>query len=285
MNDYRQVNFILSPYNETESDILSALLCDEGFETFVPNTDGLSAYISNQLYTHSMINRVIERYPFNSKIEWNETFIEGQNWNEEWEQNYFSPIIIDDKCCIHATFHHDYPSVKYDIVIDPKMAFGTGHHETTTLMVKNILATDVSAMKIIDMGTGTGILAFLCEKKGASEINGIEIDEMAYNNALQNITLNNSEKIKIHHGDATLLATITKHQKADMLLANINRNIILADIETYIASLRPGGLLQLSGFYESDNQEVETKCNSIGMKKIKQDTLNNWSMLLFIKEE
>lgn len=279
MNDYKKIDFILNPYSETEADILTALLCDAGFESFVPGAPGVTAYIKSELYNEDeLINAVRNQYPFNASIDWSTEDLEGRDWNEEWEKNYFTPIQIDGRCVIHAPFHSDYPKVEYDIVIDPKMSFGTGHHETTSLMVGEILELDMLGKTVLDVGTGTGILAILCAKRGADDITGIEIDPGASENAVHNAGLNDSGNIKILQGDASLIKN-NSIGGADILLANINRNIIINDIGTYSTALKSGGIMLLSGFYEEDIPIILKAASAYGLREIRHKVKNDWTML------
>ena len=197
MNNYYKVRFDLNPCTETETDVLAALLCDAGFESFEPDCKGVSAYIRQELYEPSVVNDAIAVYPFSSSIKVTEELIEGQDWNGEWEKHYFKPIVFEDMCVVHSSFHTDYPKAEYDIVIDPKMAFGTGHHETTSLMIRRILSADMRGKNVLDMGTGTGILAILSAMRGAGNVVGVEIDPPAYENAKENIAVNGEERIDI----------------------------------------------------------------------------------------
>ena len=161
MNDYIEVRFEISPCDETATDVLAAMLCDAEFESFVPDADGLTAYVKRDLYNENNVDEIVADFPLSVKINWSKVVIEGQDWNSEWEKNYFRPIVVGDKCVIHSSFHKDIPKVEYDIVIDPKMAFGTGHHATTSLIIRRLLDMDMVGKSVMDMGTGTGILAIL----------------------------------------------------------------------------------------------------------------------------
>lgn len=281
MNDYYKVSFNFADYTETESDILSALLCDIGFETFEVNEPELVAYIKSELYPDADINTVLVQYPFKSKIEYNAEFIPGQDWNEEWEQNCFKPIVLANKCVIHNTMHTDFPEMPYDIVINPKLAFGTGHHETTNMMVERLFEDDLNSKSVLDMGAGTGILSILCSMLGAKYVKGIEIDPVAQINAVENIELNNRNNIDILLGDASLLDN--EECKYDLFLANINRNIILNDMERYSRVIKSGGQLQLSGFYKEDMCLVLEKAQQLNFKYILHKEKNNWVVLLLEK--
>ena len=205
--------------------------------------------------------------------------MEGEDWNAEWEKHYFRPIVIDDACVVHSSFHKDVPSARLDIVIDPKMAFGTGHHDTTSQMMRYILQEDIAGKSVIDMGTGTGILAILASMRGASAVAAVEIDRPAYENALENAVINKTE-INIIHGDASALEGL---EPADYLLANINRNIILEDMDRYTAALRPGGTMLLSGFYREDIPVVGKRAAESGLTICDSKESNRWVAVRLLK--
>ena len=204
MNDYNSVRINATPCSEDITDLAAAFLADAGFESFEPDENGLTSYIRATPQAISIAEEALMDFPYDVKFEITSEFIEGEDWNAEWEKYYFKPIVIGDKCVVHSTFHKDVPTAKYDIVIDPKMAFGTGHHDTTSQMMRLILDLDLSGKSVIDMGTGTGILAILAKMRGASDVHGIEIDEPAYLNAIDHTRLNNVD-IDIIHGDASAL--------------------------------------------------------------------------------
>ena len=283
MNDYIQVDFDFTPVNEVEVDVLDALLCDEGYESFVPNEKGVTAFIKKELYNEAGITNALSLFPFTSSITWSVETIVGQDWNEEWEKNFFKPMIIADKCVIHSSFHTDYPKLEYDVVIDPKMAFGTGHHSTTNLIVSELLSMDLKGKKILDMGTGTGILSIISVMHGAESAVGIEIDEAAYVNALENIELNNvAGRVAIFRGDATLLNEY-ENDNFDIVLANINRNVITGDIDKYARTLKSGGLMLLSGFYMNEATIVSDAALNVGLTPINAKEDNNWALLILQK--
>lgn len=275
MNDYTEVRIEFSPCSETLTDTAAALLADAGFESFVPDEKGLTAYIPKSCYNPALRD-CLEALPWTDiSVSWSATEIEGQDWNHEWEKNYFKPIIVGDRCVIHSSFHTDIPVCEYDIVIDPKMAFGTGHHSTTSLILNRLLQMDMSGKKVIDMGTGTGILSILAAMRGASEVTGVEIDEPAWENAVDNCRLNGVENIVMIHGDASSLAAIP--YKADVFLANINRNVITHDIASYCASMAAGATILLSGFYEQDVKIVRDAAEATGLSYIGYTTMNDWA--------
>ena len=203
--------------------------------------------------------------------------VEGRDWNAEWEKNYFQPIVVAGECVIHSTFHADVPQARYDIVIDPKMAFGTGHHATTSQVIARLLDIDLSGATVIDMGTGTGILAILAAMRGAARVVGIEIDEFAHANAVENCRLNGHPEIDLILGDASALASAPM---ADVLVANINRNIITADLPAYASRLRPGGTMILSGFYEQDIPVIMAVAEPLGLTETLHTTQgDSWACL------
>ncbi len=262
-NDYMRVRIDASPCTSDITDLAAAFLADAGFESFEPDETGLTAFIPalSTQNAETLAKEALEDFPIQAGFLFSSELIPGRDWNEEWEKNYFKPIVIGDRCVIHSTFHTDVPSGEYDIVIDPKMAFGTGHHHTTSRMVTWLLEEDLKGKSLIDMGTGTGILAILAAMRGANPVTGIEIDPGAYENAVENAALNGMD-VKLICGDASALAGI---QPADFLLANINRNIIIADLPLYVKALKPGGTMILSGFYDHDIPLVEDKSRQQGL--------------------
>lgn len=272
MTDYQQIRLDITPCDENITDLFAAFLADCGYESFVPDETGLTAYINSTLFNNEDVESIIADFPMEVDAKLTVDFIEGKDWNEEWEKNYFQPIVIADQCVIHSTFHKDVPNAKYDIVIDPKMAFGTGHHSTTSLILQTLLETDMKGKSVIDMGTGTGILAILSAMLGAEKVTGIEIDPGAYENALEHVELNNVN-VDVLLGDASRLNEL---QPADIFIANINRNIILADISSYRKNLKPGGIMLLSGFYESDIAMIERAANALGLEVVSYKEDKDW---------
>lgn len=281
MNDYYEVRVNLKPCNEDATDYLAGVLGDIGFESFVPDTTGLTSYIKAELYDRATLDEALEEYPFESERSVEVNFVEGRDWNAEWEKNYFKPIIVGDECVIHSSFHTDFPKVKYDIVIDPKMAFGTGHHATTSLIISQLLRLALEGKSVIDMGTGTGILAILAAMRGASPVYGIEIDGFAYDNAIENIRLNNHSEIRLINGDASALKELPN---VDVFIANINRNVITGDIAGYAAHLKDGGTMLLSGFYEHDIPVVMAAASRYGLTETGREVKgDNWTCLILRK--
>lgn len=266
---YIEYRFTVEP-KEPASDILIAELGEAGFESFVEEEDAVLAYIQKEDWSIEILQdiQILSNFRYEIKSEYKE--IEQENWNATWEKN-FQPILIDDICMIRAPFH-DPIHVEYDIIIEPKMSFGTGHHETTHMMLQHILALDVTNKSVLDMGSGTGVLAILSAMRGATTVDAIDIDNWCYLNAKENIARNNVEFISVYEGDVALL----KDKKYDLIIANINRNILLVDIPAYINSLHKNGVLLVSGFYREDLNMITEKCKQGGLRFEKNLELHNW---------
>lgn len=283
MNNYTEVRIDFTPCNETITDIAAALLADAGFESFIPDSSGLTAYAPERIDVSTQsVHNSMRQLPMETSAQISIKAIEGQDWNSEWEKNYFKPIVIGNRCVVHSSFHTDVPKCDFNIVIDPKMAFGTGHHATTTLIMSRLLDMNLNNKSVIDMGTGTGILAILAAMRGASEITAVEIDRAAYVNAIENIALNNTSHIKLIHGDASALSLI-KPGSAHLLTANINRNVITADLPTYATAVAQGGGLIFSGFYTQDIPVVRAAAEECGLEFVDYTELDNWVSVKFIK--
>tara|TARA_B110000211_G_scaffold198226_1_gene228053 strand:- start:634 stop:1464 length:831 start_codon:yes stop_codon:yes gene_type:complete len=272
---YIAYDFNVSP-KEPATEMLIAQLGYVGFESFVEQDNGVTAYIQKQEWNSKILEDVflLHSNEFNITFEHNE--IAQTNWNEEWEKN-FNPIQVDDLVSIRAPFHTN-PSLQFDIVIEPKMSFGTGHHETTHMMVQHLLALDLDTKKVLDMGCGTGILAIFAEMKGAKPIDAIDIDSWCYENSLENIQRNNCNHITVYEGDASVLK-----EKYDVIIANINRNILLSDMKTYTDCLNENGVLLLSGFYKEDIVIIEDEVNKHGLTFETMIQRNNWVALKYVK--
>ena len=252
-----------------------------GFESFVEQTDGITAYIQKELYNESLLKEALADFPLpDTQIEYNFVEAEDKDWNEEWEKNFFQPIVIGDRCVIHSTFHNDVPQAEYDIVINPQMAFGTGHHETTSLIIGELLDSDLQGKALLDMGCGTSILAILARMRGASPCTAIDIDEWCVRNSLENIELNGVDNIAVSQGDASSLES---KGPFDMVIANINRNILLADMKHYIARMNPGAELLMSGFYIDDIPVIREEAERNGLHFVHHREKNRWAAVKFQK--
>lgn len=282
MNDYTELRFDLTPCTEDATDVLAAMLADAGCESFVPDDSGLTAYVRTADYRSEAIDGVISAFPLPCSIaRTSVTNIEGRDWNSEWERNYFKPIVVGKRCVIHSSFHTDVPEAEYDIVIDPKIAFGTGHHATTSQVIEALLSMPEQGLTVTDMGTGTGILSILCAMRGAAEVNGVEIDPAAWENAVENVKLNGCEgTARMLLGDASLLAGLPK---ADIFVANINRNIITADLPAYAAATKPGATLIFSGFYTADIPVIMSTAAPLGLTEVRHTEQNDWCCLILKK--
>ncbi len=263
--NYIEVTFNITPYAEAVADALIAELSQIGYDGFSYTDQGFIAYIPVQDYQAEAIGQ-LEVYRFftqEHRIETTVQEIEDQDWNKVWEEN-FTPIVVDNRILVRAGFHETIPGIEYEILIEPKMSFGTGHHATTALMLRTILEhkDQIRGKRVLDMGCGTGILSIMAAKVGAHDITGIDIDSWAYNNAMENIRDNHTDNITIKIGDAALLA---QEQTFDIILANINRNILLNDMPHYTAKLSSDGLLIMSGFYLQDLPLIREKAESLGL--------------------
>ncbi|HBZ33838.1 MAG TPA: 50S ribosomal protein L11 methyltransferase [Bacteroidales bacterium] len=275
--EYIAVHFDVHFAEGFMNDIFVDTLASIGFESF---EDQLIAYIPENIFSQDALNRVISDFPYPGVKATCIEHIVDHDWNEEWEKNYFKPIVIGDKCVIHSSFHHDYPHLKYDITIDPRMAFGTGHHATTSLIINTLLEIDLHGKAVLDMGCGTAVLAILSSMRGAETVTAIDVDPGCVNNAKDNVALNRIDNIDVMLGDASSLAG----GHFDVILANINRNILLMDIPAYMDCLASGGILLMSGFYTEDVQQLEHKLHEHHgiVKEIREH--DNWAMIFAVKK-
>jgi ribosomal protein L11 methyltransferase len=273
---YIEVYFKLEPLLPAR-EVLYAELGDKGFEAFEDEVDGVRAYIKQEQFTEFLLKDLMISGIEDQKVDVSIKTIANQNWNALWESN-FDPIIINSKCIIRAPFHA-IDKVEYDLIISPQMSFGTGHHETTFLMSKELFSLDLKSIDLLDMGSGTGVLAILAEKLGAKNIKAIDIEEGAYINTIDNCKLNNTKNIIVEKGDSELL----EDSLFQVILANINKNILLQDISVYSSCLTKGGKLLLSGFFTTDVAELRNEASDNGLKFVKVEEKNNWAMLMLEK--
>ena len=261
------------------TDILMAELAVLGFESFVETDEGLSAYISESDFDELAVKSVIDKYASQTAIAYQINSLEKKNWNEEWERNY-QPIDVQNQIRVRASFHESDAGFQYDIVINPKMSFGTGHHETTAMMLEHQLSVDAAGKTVLDVGSGTGILAILAALQGAERVLAFDIEEWAIENARENAELNNCPQIEVFQGT---IHEVNPAERFDIVLANINRNVLLDDIPVYVRLLKPGGTLLVSGFYEQDAPDIEEKGVAEGLTKTGQLFQNKWVSLRFSK--
>ena len=258
-------------------EILIAQLSQLGFDSFQENSDGISAYIDSTILSSVTVEdiQILNSIEFNISFEFYN--VKKKNWNIKWESN-FEPIYVDKTCCVRAPFHKK-SNYKYDLVIEPKMSFGTGHHETTSMMISFILANSFSNSSVCDIGSGTGVLAILAEKRGATKIDAIDIDNWCYLNSIENIERNNSKNVKVYEGEVHKLMQFTY----DNIFANINLNVLLVDIPIYSKILNTGGLLYLSGFYQRDINSIEKATKKSNLTLMESKIENEWVALKFAK--
>jgi ribosomal protein L11 methyltransferase len=273
---YLELSF--SPlYTEDDKSFLTAELLEAGFDSFNEEENQLLAYIEPEVYNDNLVNKIafLNNHP-EVKIE--TRLLEDKNWNKEWESNY-QPVTIAGKCHVRAPFHPPAEDADFEIIIMPKMAFGTAHHETTQLMAGWMMDLDVSGKDILDMGCGTGILAILANKMGAGNVIGIDNDEWAWRNAIENFRINGVPETNAFLGDAALI----RQESFDLILANINRNVLLQDMKTYSLALRKNSMLLLSGFYQKDIEAIAACASDFGLHLSAKRILNDWAVLLFYK--
>ena len=276
---YLEVSFNVSPVSETANDIIAALAADLGFESFVESTQGTIGYVPINIYDEEALREVLTDFPMpDTTITFTTCEMEDKNWNEEWEKHFFEPIVVDSRCVIHSTFHKDYPKADFDIIINPQMAFGTGHHQTTRLIISYLLDTDLKGKTVLDMGCGTSILAILASMRGAEKLTAIDIDEWCVNNSIDNLALNHINNIKVFQGDASSLAN---EGPFDVIIANINRNILLADMQYYVARMNQGGEIYFSGFYESDLPMIQAEAERLGLRYMSHRIEKEWTAAQF----
>lgn len=274
---YVEYTFTVKP-TQPWNDVLAAQLGDLGFESFIETETGLQAYVQLDIDHDRLIDDLELWQQDLVEIAFAKAEIPPTNWNHEWESN-FEPIMVQDRCEVRAPFHSSH-NLEYDIVIEPKMSFGTGHHQTTFMMMEHLLDLDCTGQKVLDMGSGTGVLAILAQLRGALKVDAIDIDTWCYENALENVDRNNADKVTVILGGAERL----KDQQYDTIIANINRNILMTDIPTYAKCLLSGGVLLLSGFYEEDLEIIQSICNTVGLDYSGHKKKDRWVAPMFVKK-
>jgi ribosomal protein L11 methyltransferase len=262
--------------NPDFSEILIAELAEAGFDSFQENENGFEAYVEDDRYDAEILQSVKEKYSAMTSLDFSFDKIEKKNWNEEWEKSY-EPIIVDDQCLIRADFHRIEKKYPYEIIITPKMSFGTGHHQTTYLMVKAQMQIDHKNKRVMDAGCGTAILSIMASKLGAREVEAFDIDEWSVINGNENIGINGFDNINLQQGKIT---EVELQDKFDIILANINKNVLLEEIRIYSTYLSPAGLLLLSGFYTNDIADLLNEAEKYKLKEVKRDERERWASLL-----
>jgi len=275
--DYIELTLEVAPL-EPGRDILMAELAEVGFESFLDTEEGLLAYIQKDEFDENSLKEINIFKQSGFKTNYQLKTIADQNWNEVWEKS-FDPINVEDACYIRAPFHEKESNIKFDIVIEPKMSFGTGHHETTYLMIKRLLDMDINGKKVLDMGCGTGVLAILAKLRKAACVIAVDIDEWAYRNTIENIENNNNLEIDVKLGGAEVIS----NQQFDVIIANINRNILLQDMKSYVQSLNAKGDLLLSGFFFADKEVLIEETSKYGLELSYEESNNDWTLLHLVK--
>lgn len=281
---YIEYTFTTLPSNSIVHDVLSGILAEIGFDSFVQSDNGdepLKAYIKKDADNTELVRQTIADFPLpDTTISFTREEAEDRDWNEVWEQNYFQPLVIGNRCVIASTFHKDVPEAEYRITIDPRMAFGTGHHATTSQMIGQILDNDMQNLEVLDMGCGTGILAILARMRGAARCVAIDNDEWCVSNTLENISLNGVDNIEVVEGDASALQ---QYGHFHVIIANINRNILLADMHHYVDHMRSGSCLFMSGFYTEDVPAIRQEAERLGLVFVECRDQDNWACVKFEK--
>lgn len=302
---YLEFTFTTQPANEAVQDVLSAVLAEIGFDSFVHtdeldrpavkhcanpeapafeeklNEDHFQCYIQKALFSQEALDEAIANFPLpDVKISYNMQEAEDKDWNEEWEKNYFKPLVVDGRCVIASTFHKDVPEAEYSITINPQMSFGTGHHATTSQMISRLLTDNIEGLEVLDMGCGTSILAILASMRGAKHCLGIDVDEWCVKNSRENIALNHLNNIDVELGDAS---SLKDKGPFDLVIANINLGILLNDLKCYVPRMKEGAHIYMSGFYDTDIAQLQAEAERQGLTLVDTRVLDGWACLKFKK--
>lgn len=277
---YLVLHFMINPASDTARDILIAMLADSDFDSFEYTESGIDAYINKDNFQEDNVKSIIKDFFIqNVSIDYRIDIFDDKNWNEEWEKNGFEPIIVDDLCVIHDSNHLNVPQLKYDIIINPKMSFGTGTHETTRMLIKEILQSDYSGQTVLDMGCGTCILGIGMSIRGAKSVVAIDIDDACIKNSIENCQINGIKNVKILHGDSFLLSGMS----FDTVIANIHKNILIKDLPNYVSVMNPGAVLYMSGFFTDDSEDIIKEAQKYKLVHSKTLEMNKWCVLQFVK--
>ncbi len=298
---YLEFTFTTRPATEAVQDVLSAVLAEIGFDSFVHtdeldcpavahcanpeqptfeeklDEDHFQCYIQKALFDQQALDDTLAAFPLSDvEITYQMAEAEDKDWNEEWEKNYFKPLVVDDRCVIASTFHTDVPEAEYKITINPQMSFGTGHHATTSQMISRLLTDDITGLEVLDMGCGTSILAILARMRGAKHCVGIDVDEWCVKNSRENIALNHLDGIDVELGDASSLAD---KGPFDLVIANINLGILLNDLKYYVPRMKEGAHIYMSGFYDTDIPQLMAEAEKQGLTLVDEHVLDGWACL------
>ena len=283
---YIQLSVKVATSNETITDIISYHLGNIGYDSFFVSENGLEAYIPQKDFSEDKLKEIFHLLSTDLtelfkdfEIDYKFNLLEDENWNKEWEKNYFKPLVVADKCLVRSSFHEIDNQYDYEITIDPKMAFGTGHHQTTYLMLQEILKLDLSGKSVLDIGCGTAVLAILASKMGADHLVAIDFDEWAYENAKENVSLNDVKNVDVRLGEINLVA----NEQFDFIFANINRNILLQDIQYYAKAMSKGSTIIMSGFYLEDVTSIKMECEKHNLTFQKTEQKDKWCAMLCTK--
>ncbi len=276
---YNEIIFEIRPMSNDYGDILSAWIADLGFESFVNTEKGLKAYIPRNVFDEAVLRDCLLSYPISGvEITYKVAEAPDENWNQTWEKEGFKPITVGDEIMVHDSRYQAPEGVRYDILINPRLAFGTGSHETTRMILRALAGMDLSGRRVVDAGTGTGILSIMAVMRGASHVLAYDIDEWSVENTLENLKANGIEGcVSVKHGDATLLEGVSE---IDLVLANINRNILLSDLPRFRKTLASGGRILLSGFLNEDADSLVDAARKLGLHKVLESEEAGWAMLL-----
>jgi ribosomal protein L11 methyltransferase len=258
---------------------LAAALSEENFESFIFTAQGFEAYVAKHAFAPASLENLREQFP-NIEFSYSQEEIKKENWNEEWEKN-FKPVEVENYCRIRASFHTPSPAPAMDILIEPKMSFGTGHHQTTWLMARELFKIPISKT-VLDVGCGTGVLAINCKKLGSQQVSGIDIDEWSIENSRENRKANGFSKEDIDFYQGTI-NSLDKSDRFDLILANINKNILMKEMGQYAGHLNFGGRLLLSGFFEADSEGLISEAKKHGLKNPRIQTKNEWALIALEK--
>jgi ribosomal protein L11 methyltransferase len=261
------------------AEILMAEVAEAGFDTFMETDKGFEAYAEQNRFDVARLESIREKYQEQASAVFFQDRVKKENWNELWEKNY-EPVVVEDQCLIRASFHRPEKKYPYEIVITPKMSFGTGHHATTYLMLKNQMKISHAGLRVMDAGTGTGILAIMADKRGAAFVDAFDTDDWSIENSTENIQLNQSTNVRIRKGT---VSTLFFEEPFDLILANINKNVLVEEMPKYAAQLKPAGLLLISGFYVADVPDLEKVAQFHGLIRQSTDERDNWACVLFVK--
>lgn len=277
---YIELSFRIKPYSEDMADVLAAVTAEAGLESFTGAPEGVKGYIREDLFDERRLDASLSLLDtMGVAVTYTRQTIEDRNWNEEWERTGFNPVLLAGRVSIHSTAHSGCPEAEYHILLNPRQAFGTGSHQTTGMIIERLLEMDVCGMSVLDAGCGTGILGIFCAMRGAADVLAYDVDPWSVSNTKDNIRLNHVEGVRVEEGDASVLEG--KEERFDLVLANINRNILLADMPSFAGVMKQGARLVLSGFYTEDIPLLRNKAHALGLKFVDRTEKDGWATLLF----